>query len=792
MATLKILSGSLTGQNIDLDIESTFIGRASTNQVKIIDPGVSSKHAKIWSEGGRWFVMDMGSTNGTLVNNADIDREELNDGDKLAFGPVLAQFVGGRRPQPQATPAPRAVPSPSAMPAGVPGGRETQLELELSMLKARYQTLEKEMEKQRQEAYERERVVAEQAVVGMKAEMEKLRELMRERDESMRTVEALSKERESWFSPEEVERERKRVEASVQLETRRQLENAEKQVRDLESRISGRTAELEALQRSMREKDELVRMLSEREDRAEATLRDKDDRVGQIEEELRLAREDLVAAQGRERELDEKLKQKNLQLAEYGRTQAELQQEVSKARAAAARSVGGEAGAAAAELAEELDQARSQQLKLKAELNQVQDELITARSARDQEVLRAQALQARLDEVQGELTDLTDDRTKLQAQVEELVRKHSDAAQSEQRLAGLEAELETVRSHDEAVSRRVQELEANVARLESVRLDLEAAKEAALVKLAEVEADYRVLRSSREEGFDWEARYKSQVEELESLRRENNTLNQTIEALEAGASTGSGTADDSLLTYLRARPVVLEMMAAGMLEGVNNSVSLMRRNSEVLKGYVHDCGLLANCVRQIDYTRLEPAQQQMLRELNDETQPDVIIRNMESIGEENAEATTRAKKLILDWQEAMKVDEEGTDLERCFAKTRGLFQAIEPGADIRVKIGSALPPLAASQTEGVMFTFAVLKEAKLLSADDEQMPTIRIDAEGDTVTMMLSPVHPKAKERYRETLAGGGDASSQYLLGFAREACKGRVDVKDMGDASTLFITLQP
>src|SRR5690606_23394984 len=98
---------------------------------------------------------------------------------------------------------------------------------------------------------------------------------------------------------------------------------------------------------------------------------------------------------------------------------------------------------------------------------------------------------------------------------------------------------------------------------------------------------------------------------------------------------------------------------------------------------------------------------------------------------------------------------------------------------------------AASQTEGVMFAFAVLKEAKLLSADDDQMPTIRIDAEGDTVTMMLSPVHPKAKERYRETLGGGGDATSQYLLGFAREACKGRVDVKDMGDASTLFITLQ-
>ena len=61
-----------------------------------------------------------------------------------------------------------------------------------------------------------------------------------------------------------------------------------------------------------------------------------------------------------------------------------------------------------------------------------------------------------------------------------------------------------------------------------------------------------------------------------------------------------------------------------MLEGVNNSVSLLRRNSELMKGYVEDCGLLANAIRRVDYTRLEPEQQQMLVELIDQTQPDVI------------------------------------------------------------------------------------------------------------------------------------------------------------------------
>src|SRR5262249_39630120 len=156
-------------------------------------------------------------------------------------------------------------------------------------------------------------------------------------------------------------------------------------------------------------------------------------------------------------------------------------------------------------------------------------------------------------------------------------------------------------------------------------------------------ADYKVLKQSRDATFDWEARYKSQVDEFESLRRQNNEFKQTIEALSSQVGTAAaGTVDDATLAYAKARTVMLEQAANGMIEGINNSVSLLRRNAEVLKGYVHDCGLLANCVRQINYTLLEPDQQRMLRELIDETQPDVIIRNMESIGEENADATNKA------------------------------------------------------------------------------------------------------------------------------------------------------
>src|SRR5581483_4844836 len=75
----------------------------------IADAGVSSKHAKIWCEDGQYFLMDLGSTNGTFVNERDVDREQINDGDVITFGMTKAAFVGDKprvRPHASAARAP--------------------------------------------------------------------------------------------------------------------------------------------------------------------------------------------------------------------------------------------------------------------------------------------------------------------------------------------------------------------------------------------------------------------------------------------------------------------------------------------------------------------------------------------------------------------------------------------------------------------------------------------------------------------------------------------------------------
>src|SRR5438105_247149 len=60
-----------TGQTIQVRDGAT-LGRAARAMVVIADPTVSSEHARINRVGRAWVVADLGSTNGTRVNQADV------------------------------------------------------------------------------------------------------------------------------------------------------------------------------------------------------------------------------------------------------------------------------------------------------------------------------------------------------------------------------------------------------------------------------------------------------------------------------------------------------------------------------------------------------------------------------------------------------------------------------------------------------------------------------------------------------------------------------------------------
>jgi two-component system, cell cycle response regulator len=85
-AYLVVLAGSSVGEMYKVEGEKTILGRGGRAQIRLLDEGISREHAAIVIEGGRVYLEDMGSTNGTYCNGLKVERKELVDGDKILVG----------------------------------------------------------------------------------------------------------------------------------------------------------------------------------------------------------------------------------------------------------------------------------------------------------------------------------------------------------------------------------------------------------------------------------------------------------------------------------------------------------------------------------------------------------------------------------------------------------------------------------------------------------------------------------------------------------------------------------
>jgi len=87
--------GLEAGARFDL-IGGLSIGRSGESDVRIDDRYASGLHARVFSREGRTYVEDMRSTNGTLLNDAELKGEaELIDGDVVRIGDTEFRFEVG-------------------------------------------------------------------------------------------------------------------------------------------------------------------------------------------------------------------------------------------------------------------------------------------------------------------------------------------------------------------------------------------------------------------------------------------------------------------------------------------------------------------------------------------------------------------------------------------------------------------------------------------------------------------------------------------------------------------------
>jgi FHA domain-containing protein len=73
------------------------IGRGEASDLQLADPGASRRHAEVRSDGSRVTLVDLGSTNGTLVNGQRVDETNLSDGDTIVIGETTLTFHGHDR-----------------------------------------------------------------------------------------------------------------------------------------------------------------------------------------------------------------------------------------------------------------------------------------------------------------------------------------------------------------------------------------------------------------------------------------------------------------------------------------------------------------------------------------------------------------------------------------------------------------------------------------------------------------------------------------------------------------------
>ena len=94
-ACLVVIYGLDLGKKYNVDRANIVIGRSSKADIQIDQESVSRNHCKLINTGKSIMLRDLGSTNGTYVNDEMVDEYVLRDGDFIKIGRCIFKFLSG-------------------------------------------------------------------------------------------------------------------------------------------------------------------------------------------------------------------------------------------------------------------------------------------------------------------------------------------------------------------------------------------------------------------------------------------------------------------------------------------------------------------------------------------------------------------------------------------------------------------------------------------------------------------------------------------------------------------------
>jgi pSer/pThr/pTyr-binding forkhead associated (FHA) protein len=92
-AELTIESGPDAGHTYRATENALRMGRSPDNDLILRDPATSGHHARVERRGEQFWIVDLGSTNGTLVNGEPVQEKELKHDDRITIGQNAVHFA---------------------------------------------------------------------------------------------------------------------------------------------------------------------------------------------------------------------------------------------------------------------------------------------------------------------------------------------------------------------------------------------------------------------------------------------------------------------------------------------------------------------------------------------------------------------------------------------------------------------------------------------------------------------------------------------------------------------------